>query len=529
MCLEQSLLLSQRFPIGSLEAMDIQVCCVRKPLSTRRSIIIVCLSVLLLLLSALSRICADDSFRLPIQEFTLDNGLKILIVEYPKSSRIATEIVYKVGSVNEPCGLTGIAHLLEHMMFKGTKTIGTRDYDSEIPLMEQIDEIAEAIGRQSRKDRGKKSQVIRDLESRLASLQREHNRLIVQDEFLAIYANNDIAGVNASTSADYTRLYASIPSDRLELWCRLESDRMREPVFRGFYRERDVVVKERRRVFEDDLEGALREQLICTAFVAHPYQRPVIGWTSDIQSIARSDLRDFWNRYYSPNNCAIILVGDIDPVTAVPIIKRYFGDIPSRPLPPPVQTIEPEQRGERIVRIESDQKPLAYVAYHKPAIGHPDQYVADILQELLAGGESSRLYNKMVVEEGIAERVNAWGGPDKYPGLFIFALFPQSSHTVSDLIASLDEEFEILAKKPVNQSELRDAKERLRIDFFQILDSSEKTAAEIAKYEGMDDWRYINTLVERREAITVSDIQEFVKRYFVSSNRTVAKIVRPRD
>ncbi len=471
---------------------------------------------------------AEDSLRADVQESRLENGLKILIVERPGSSGFAAEMVYKVGSVNEWPGVTGIAHLLEHLMFKGTRRIGTRDPDTEFLLMKRIDETSEALTREKAKDEEGDKATIERLERNLKQLQKEQSGLVVEGELLDIYERNGAKGLNASTSADYTRYYCSLPSDRLELWCLLESDRMRDPVFREFYSERDAVGRERRREFDENPEGLLREQLICTAFTAHPYQRPVIGWSCDIATIQRSEVREFWEKYYIPNNCTMVLVGDVDPDEALPMIKRYFGDIPSGPVPEPVTTIEPRQPGERIARVESNAEPLAYVAYHKPAITHPDQYVADVLVKLLTGGKTSRLHRKMVLEQRIARRVDAWGGPDKYPGLFIFALFPRDPHTVSELIENLDEEIKLLADKPVDDRELQRAKDQLRADYVDMLESNQETAAQIAKYEGMYDWSYINTLTERRDAVTSADIQSFVKKYFAPSNRTIAELVNSR-
>ena len=487
-----------------------------------------CLAALLCIFVILS-ICAEQALRLDVQEFRLSNGLEILILEKHNSPTFAAQMIYKVGSVDEYTGITGVAHLLEHMMFKGTKVMGTKDYERELPLLRKIDEVGFSLWDEKAKGEKADKATIRRLEKKLKELQAEHRELIVKDELWETYMKNGAVGLNGSTTADYTRYCCALPSNRLELWCLLESDRMRSPVFREFFSERDVVTEERRRSTDNNPGGLLREQLIATAFVAHPYQWPVIGWMSDISTIRRSEVDEFRRIYYAPNNCTMVLVGDVNPDTALPVIERYFGDIPSQQSPSPVETVEPEQCGERTVKVEYDAEPLVCIGYHKPAIDHPDQYVFDIIEALLSRGRTSRLYKSLILEKQVAVRARASGGPDKYPGLFIFVLMPRHPHTVAGVLAALDEEIERLAAEPVPGRELQKVKNRLRVDFIRGLESDQGLANKIGFCEGLLNWDYINTLVERRDAVTAADVRRVVKQYFIPANRTVAELVRVRE
>ncbi|MFH1740851.1 MAG: pitrilysin family protein [bacterium] len=484
---------------------------------------------LLFCLIFLQPVFAEQPLRLDVQEFTLDNGLKILILERHDSPTFAAQMVFKVGSVDERPGITGVAHLLEHMMFKGTKVIGIKDYEQELPLLKKIDEVGVPLWQEKAKGDKANKATIRRLEDELDNLQEEHRKLVIKDELWETYMKNGGVGLNASTSSDHTHYYCALPSNRLELWCLLESDRMRSPVLREFFSERDVVAEERRRSIDNNPSGLMWENMIGTAFLAHPYQWPVIGWMSDIQTIQRSEVEEFLRIYYAPNNCAMAVVGDIYPDKALPVIERYFGDIPSQMKPSPVETVEPEQRGERRVKVEFDAEPLTFVGYHKPAIDHSDQYAIDIIEALLSTGRTSRLYKSLILEKQIAVRANAYGGPDKYPGLFIFILVPRHPHTVDEILAALDEEIERLAKEPVDTRELEKVKNRLRVDFIRELESNEGLADQIGFYEGLLNWEYINTLMEHREAVSAADIQRVIQKYFTPSNRTIVELVNTKE
>ena len=483
----------------------------------------VCFFVLFSLLP----VFAAESLRLDVRQFELSNGLKILILERHDSPTFAAQIVFKVGSVDERPGITGVAHLLEHMMFKGTQIIGTKDYQRELPLLKEIEAVAVPLSEEKAKGGKADQEKIAALQKKLDELQAEHRKLVVKDELWEIYLRNGAAGLNASTGSDYTHYYCSIPSNRLELWCWLESDRMRNPVFREFYSERDVVTEERRRSIDNNPQGALWEQLTAMAFTAHPYQWPVIGWMSDICAIRREEVEQFWRIHYAPDNCTMVLVGDIHPDQALPMIERYFGGIPSQPPPGRVRTVEPEQRGERRVDVEFDAEPMVFLGYHKPAIDDPDQYVLDILQSLLSEGRTSRLYKSLVLEKQIAVQAKAYAGPDKYPGLFIFVLVPRSPYTAAELLTAFDAEMEKMITEPVEANELQKVKNRLRVDFIRGLETNEGLADKIAYYEALYRWEYVNTLLENWEAITPADVQRVAAKYFLRSNRTVAQLVKP--
>ncbi|HQO35995.1 MAG TPA: pitrilysin family protein [bacterium] len=486
-------------------------------------------SVCFFILFSLLPVFAAESLRLDVQEFDLSNGLKILILERHDSPTFAAQMVFKVGSVDERPGITGVAHLLEHMMYKGTQIMGIKDYQQELPLLKGIEAVGVPLWEEKAKGEKADQQKIVTLQKKLDELQAQHRKLVLKDELWETYLKNGAAGLNASTGSDYTHYYCSIPSNRLELWCWLESDRMRSPVFREFYSERDVVTEERRRSIDNNPQGLLWEQLVGAAFIAHPYQWPVIGWMSDICTIRREEVEEFWRIHYAPNNCTLVFVGDVRPNQALPMIERYFGAIPSQPPPGRVETVEPEQRGERRVEVEFDAEPMVFLGYHKPAIDSPDQYVLDILESLLSEGRTSRLYRSLVLEKQIAVEAKAYGGPDKYPGLFIFVLVPRSPHTAADVLAAFDAEMEKMIAQPVEANELQKVKNRLRVDFIRGLETNEGLANKIAYYEGLYGWKYVNTLLENWDAITPADIQRVAGKYFIRSNRTMAQLVKPSE
>ena len=325
-----------------------------------------------------------------VREFSLDNGLQLLVVERPGSPTFSAYITIGVGSVHELSHQRGVAHLLEHMLFKGTKTLGTRDFAREKPLLDQIEAIGSRLD-ELRAARGDHSAEIEALQKDLSALQEKHRELVVKDEFSRIYAENGGVGYNAFTSKDLTTYLINLPSNKLELWAAIESDRMKNPVLREFYTERDVVREERRRSYESSPGGLLYENLLSTAFTMHPYRNPIIGWQSDIANLTLAETRDFLNNYYAPINTVIALVGDLDADEAYAMVKKYFGDIPpGKPVANVVEQ-EPEQQGEKRREIHFDSEPMAAIAFHKPTLPHRDDYVFGVIAEVLGEGRTSRL------------------------------------------------------------------------------------------------------------------------------------------
>jgi len=471
--------------------------------------------------------CAAESLHLDVKEHALPNGLKVLILERHRVPIFSAYIYYRVGSVNETIGSTGISHFIEHLMFKGTRTIGTKDFPAESEIMRQKDELMSKLDEEMRR-KEKRPEVIEELRRRFEELDEQHKKLIISNETDKIYAENGATDANASTWQDWTNYFVSLPSNRLELWCAIESEIMRHPVFREFYQERSVIQEERRWSYETNPGGALYEQLIAAAYTTHPYGRPVIGAMSDIRSFSRKQVQEFYTLHYAPNRAIVCLVGDVYPDKAIPMVKQYFASIPHQPDPPPVLTVEPEQRGERRIAVEFDANPQLGIAFHKVDMTHPDQAVFDILAEILSSGRTSRLYKKLVEELEIAVSVSSGDFPSTFPGLYYIFAEPRAPHTVEEVEKAIYGELDRLKVEPVSPWELQKAKNRLEAGFISELDSNDGLAAKIGLYEVIDSWRYVNTVLDKWRAVTADDIMRVASTHLKKSNRTVAFIERVR-
>ncbi|MFQ5962829.1 MAG: M16 family metallopeptidase [Candidatus Scalinduaceae bacterium] len=467
-----------------------------------------------------------QKLKLDVKEHVLKNGLKILMLEKHDVPTVSLRVVYKVGSVNEHPGITGASHLFEHMMFKGTKIFGIKDFESERPLLGKEDELIAKIETEKARGDDIDKEKVEFLEKELREVWKKQKELIVKDEMWSIYLKNGATGLNASTGSDATYYYCNLPANKLELWAFMESDRMRNLILREFYSERDVVMEERRLRTENSPFGLLIEQLNAATYTAHPYGWPVIGWMSDLQNIKKEEVAKYFKQYYSPNNAVIIAVGDINPGKVIELVEKYFGDIPRQPPSPKVTTVEPKQIGERRVYVEYDANPVLSIAYHKPAVGHPDQYVFDVIEAILSSGRTSRLYKSLIEDKRIAVMARAYGGPSKYADAFIFFCTPRNPHTVEEVEEAIYEELEKLKMTAVTEHELQKIKNQIEANFIRSLDSSTGLASIIASYEAIYGWRYINTLVEKTIAVTPEDIMRVAKEYFTKTNRTVAILVK---
>jgi len=466
-----------------------------------------------------------QELKLDVREHALDNGIKLLMLEKHGVPIVSLRIVYKVGSVNEHPGITGASHLFEHMMFKGTKIFGTKDYESERPLLEGEDDLVNQLAVEKSKGDETDNEKLKRLQEELVEVRKQQKDLIVKDEMWSIYLKNGATGLNASTGNDATYYFCNLPANRLELWAFMESDRMKNLVLREFYSERDVVMEERRLRTENSPFGLLIEQLNAAAYTAHPYGWPVIGWRSDIENMKKEDVAKYFKQYYSPNNAVIVAVGDINPGEVVSLIEKYFGDIQRQPPPPEVTTVEPEQMGERRVYVEYDANPLLAIAYHKPAVGHPDQYVFDVIEAILSNGRTSRLYKSLIEEKRIAVMAHAYDGPTKYADTFNVICTPRHPHSAEEVEGAIYEELEKLKTTPVSDRELQKIKNQLEAGFIRSMESVSGLASEISSYEAISGWGYINTLVEKTVAVTPEDIMRVANKYFTKTNRTVAILV----
>ena len=462
-----------------------------------------------------------------VVEETLPNGMRIIVLPRRRAPTVSLSMQYLVGSAQEREGASGLAHLLEHMMFKGTRGLGTRDWAAEGPLLERIEQIVADLDAERRKADAADPAVLAALEARLAAAEEQARGLVVKDEIDGIYTRHGAKDFNASTGVDVTTYKISLPANRLALWARIESERLREPVMREFYSEREVVREERRQSYESDPSRKLMELLFASAFLAHPYRRPIIGWDGDVRFLRAPDAERFFRTWYAPNNTVLAAVGDVDPAAFIALARSAFGSIPAQPLPASTATPEPRQEGERRVTLASDANPELMIGYHKPTLPAFEDYVFDLIDGLLTGGRTSRLYRSLVEEKQVAVRVSSVNGlpGGRYPNLFTLMATPRAPHTTAELEAGIDAELARLAAEPAAAEEIARVKNQLRADLVRGLVSNEGMASTLAYYESLaGDWRYLTTHLERLDAITPADIQAVAAKFLRPENRTVAVI-----
>ncbi len=464
--------------------------------------------------------CAETPLRLNVIEHRLPNGLALLMLEHHRAPIVSCSLFYRVGSANEEPGCTGISHLLEHMMFKGTRAIGTKDYAREEPLLKRIEELHARLSESGHGGGHEDALPVPALKEELARAERQADSLITKNELWKVLTREGAEGLNANTGRDRTQYLCSVPSNRLELWMRLESDRMSNAIFREFYREREVILEERRLTIDDSPDGAFGEELFATAFIAHPYRWPIIGWASDIEHITPELLRSYYRRYYAPNNAILVIVGDIRPEHVVALANRYFGPIPSQPSPPHIVTREPAQRGKREAHLKFDASPRVSLAYHKPAVSADDDIALNVLENILSSGRTSRLYKNLVQRKKVAVAATASCPPSKYPSLFILYSIPRRPHTNEDVERALRAEIETLGREPVSEWEMQKARNQIEADFVRGCESAQNLASLIGTYEALDRWEYLNNYIPKIRAVTAEDVMRVVNTYLKEENCT---------
>ena len=457
-----------------------------------------------------------------VREHTFSNGLTLLVVERHASPTFSAYITLGVGSVHETDRTRGVAHLLEHMLFKGTETLGTVDFTAEKVLLDQIEDVGSRLD-VARVNMGPDSPTVAKLEQHLLQLQAEHKKFVVKDEFSKIYSENGGVGYNAFTSKDQTSYLISLPANKFELWAAIESDRMKNPVLREFYTEREVIREERRRSYDSSPRGLLYENLLANAFTVHPYRNPIIGWDTDIQNLTLAETRDFLQSYYAPVNAVITLVGDISFDQAVATVGRYFADIePGTPVPK-VGSVEPEQKGEKRVAVYFDAEPRLSIAFHKPTLPDRQDYVFDVIDALLSGGPTSRLYRSLLVEQQLVSSIGSYVAPGaRYANLFVISASPRYPHTVAEVEQAIELELSKLAVEPVTEVELKRIRKRLRTDTIRSLGSNSGLANMLAYYHSITgSWRYLIDYEKQIETVSSEEIMQVAGEYFVARNRTV--------
>ncbi len=475
------------------------------------------------------------------EEFVLDNGMKFLLL--PRKSQpnaVSAGWVAKVGSVNERPGITGLSHFFEHMMFKGTRTIGTRDPGKDAELNAAQHEARgklRALVVEQQYPRWRRGEIDDPWDPKhdtdeMQALRAELNRLVEaqretteKDEFDSVYTKLGASGMNAFTSHDLTFYFISVPSNKLELWAWMESDRLSDHVFREFYSERDVVHEERRLRTESTPTGIFEEQFDALFWQSSPYAWPVIGWPTDLNSYTAEQAEEFFRTYYRPNNLVGVIVGDFEPEAAKRLITRYFTRLEASDPPPPVVTLEQPQKGEQRMAAECEAAPQVEVRYHTVPFGHPDEAPLEVLAELM-NGRTGRLYKALVEGAQVATSAGVRVDSRKYAGGFSFSAECKGEATPEQVEQAWYAELKRLQDEEVPERELEKVKNRVLADSFRRLESNFYLMVQLGYYEALGGWEYINDAPKALLAVTFEDIQRVARQYFAKENRSVATFVR---
>ncbi|WP_071189648.1 pitrilysin family protein [Trichormus sp. NMC-1] len=460
-----------------------------------------------------------------LTEFRLDNGLKFIVLERHQAPVVSFLTYADVGGIDEPDGQTGVAHFLEHLAFKGTKRIGTTDYQAEKPLLDRLEQLDTQI--RTAKAQGKKDD-LEKLQTEFKSVESQALKLVKQNEMGQIVEQAGGVGLNATTSGEATRYFYSFPANKLELWMSLESDRFLEPVFREFYKEKDVILEERRMRVENSPIGLMIERFIDTAFKVHPYRRPVIGYDEDIRNLTPQNVKEFFDNYYVPSNLTIAIVGDVNPTEVKKLAQVYFGRYQAKPKAQPQIPAEPKQTESREVTLQLPSQPWYLEGYHRPAVTHPDNAVYEIIGSLLSDGRTSRLYKSLVEKQRLALSAQGSSGfpGDKYPNMILFYALTAPGHTVDELAVALKQEIESLKTKPVTDIELQRVKTQARAGLLRSLDSNMGMAQQLLEYEvKTGSWRNLFKQLDDIALVTPADIQRVAQATFTPENRTVGKLL----
>ena len=460
-----------------------------------------------------------------ITEFTLDNGLKFIVLENHEAPVVSFVTYANVGGVDEPDGETGVAHFLEHLAFKGTKQIGTTNYRAEAKQLEQLDAIfAQLKQAQKSQDQAKLAR----LTEKFIATQAAASQYVQQNKYGEIVDTAGGVGLNAATSADYTSYFYSFPANKLELWMSLESERFLEPVFREFYQEKQVILEERRLRTDNSPIGKMIEEFLDTAYTTHPYKRPVIGYSEDINNLTRDDVEQFFRTYYAPNNLTIAIAGDVDPQEVQKLAKIYFGRFSAQSPPESVTKVEPPQAQTREVTVNFPSQPLYLEGYHIPALSDPDYPVYEVISRLLSSGRTSRLYQSLVEEQQVALSAQGFSGfpGNKYPSLMLVYALTAPGTSIDRLATALRAEIDRLKAEPVKPAELEQVKTQLKAELLRSLDSNIGMARILAEYEAKTgSWRNIFAELTKLEEITPQDIQRVAQKTFTAENRTVGRLL----
>ncbi len=459
-----------------------------------------------------------------VHERTLKNGLKVLVMERHDAPVASFATWANVGSVDDPKGYTGLAHMFEHMAFKGTTTLGTKDINRELKAIKIEDSLFMLLRSERNKGRFTDSTKVQALNARYDSAREASYQHVIPNEFGNVVEREGGVGLNAFTYNDQTAYFFSLPSNKVELWMAMESERFLNPVFREMYKERDVVAEERRMRTESNPIGRLIEEFLGLAFKSHPYGVPGVGHMSDIQYYSRAEADVFFKKYYSPSNLIVCVVGDVQPEQVFKLAEKYWERIPYRPAPERIASVEPPQLGERRMELEDPSQPVYVAGWHIPEGTHPDRAAIDAMLDYLGSGRTSLLYKNLIKEKKAAIQIGALSGfpGDKYPTMSLVYAFPSKGKTNQECEKEIFAEVEKLRNTLLTEKEVGEIKARAKASFINELDNNQGLGLQLATFQQIwGDWRELFHQLDRINAVTAEDIQRVAKEYFTKNNRVV--------
>jgi predicted Zn-dependent peptidase len=483
---------------------------------------------------------AAERPQIAVEERTLANGMRWLLYEQHDSPTVAAGWTARVGSANERPGITGISHFFEHMMFKGTRTIGTTNIDEDLRLIDEQERLREGMRAEMELMREKLrrgeiddlqkpeswTERYRELDRQFDALVRQQRETIVKDQLEQLYTANGGEFLNAFTNEDHTAYFVRVPANKLELWAWLESDRLLDPVFREFYSERDVVFEERRLRTEATPLGKYDEEFGALFWDASPYRWPVVGWASDIPMYTLAQAKQYFATYYAPNNITGVLAGDFCSADAWPLLERYFGRIPrGTTKPPPVVTLEPKQLGEKRFNAEAETSPTVRIWWKGVPFVHRDGPALDVLADVLSG-RTGRLYKGLVEGRRVANVVSAAHDQKRLGAVFEVEVTVKDGREPAAAEAAVYEELERLQREPVPAEELQKVKNQEKADAFRRLSNPTFIMFQLLVYDALGDWKTINSYADRVDAVSADDVQRVAKAHFTKDGRTVGTFLR---
>ncbi|MGH9398969.1 MAG: M16 family metallopeptidase [Thermoanaerobaculia bacterium] len=458
---------------------------------------------------------------------TLDNGLTVVICERPEAPVFSFFTHVDAGGAQEVPGITGLAHMFEHMAFKGTDKIGTTNFEAEKAALAKVETAYGAYDQARRREVGRSDKEIADKEKAWKDAIAQADTYVVKNEFGEIIDREGGVGLNAFTNSDSTGYHYSLPSNRVELWAYLESERFLRPILREFYKERDVVMEERRLRTESNPIGRLIEQFLSAAYQAHPYHQPVVGYMSDLKAFSATDAEAFYRKHYMPANMVVTVVGDVKAAEVVPVVEKYFGRLPKASKPDPIRTVEPPQIAEKEVVLVDPSQPFYVEGYHKPGALHPDNAVYDAVGDILTSGRTSRLYRALVRDKKVAVAAAGFNGfpGQKYPNLFVFFGIAAPDKTNADVRTAIRAEIDRLKTEDVSDADLEMVKTRAKANLIRELNDNAGLAQQLGTAQARyGDWRELFRQVDRIDKVNKADIRRVANETFTSKNCTVGRI-----